>query len=305
MVGLDRKRTTTLVAVIAVAGGLGLVAATGDVGRREVDAADVGTRSSAALAGALLGAIAVLVGVVVARRFRQRIGRPTLGLLLLAGSVVGGASAVDMTNLDPPPADTTVDGGPASADGQQDPLGPGARPQSSDDDRRGLPIDVDAEGTVILLIALGLLIAAIVFFGRRTELRAVAHAGVYLRSDLEPANPLGASDDVSDRRVGEALLASLEALDASGSPAERIRAAYGTMLLRFDEIGLGRHPAEPPGAYVGRCLRSRPLPQDHVERLLGLFELARFSRRPLSETDVESARTALRGTADATSSVRS
>jgi hypothetical protein len=304
MAGFDRKRTTNLLALVAVAGGLGLIAATGEVGRRDVTTADLDTRVSAAVAGMLIGAFLSFGAVVVARRCRLPIGRSTLGLLLLAAAVVGGASAVDLTNLDQPAAEATVDDGPASADGQQAPLGRGA-PPPSDDDRRGLPVDVDAGGTVILLIALGLLVAAIVFFGRRTELRTVAHAGVYLTSDLEPTEPEPRPDEVTDRRIGDALLASLEALDASGSPAERIRAAYGAMLRRFDEIGLGRHPAEPPGAYVDRCLRSRTLPYDDVERLLWLFELARFSDRIVDERDVDAARRALRATVDALGSVPS
>jgi hypothetical protein len=302
MAGFDRNRTTDLLAVVALAVGLGLVAATGGVGRRDVTAADLGTRSSAAIAGSLIGAIGVFGAVVVARRCRITVGRSTIGLLLLAGAVIGGASAVDLTNLDPSAAEATVDEEPASAEGQQAPRSPGVLPPS-DDDRRGLPVDVEVEGTVILLLALALLIAAIVLFGRRTELRTVAHAGVYLTSDLEPTEPEPAVDEPDHRGIGDALLASLEALDASGSPAERIRAAYGAMLRRFDEIGLGRHPAEPPGAYVGRCLRSRPLPGDDVQRLLRLFELARFSDRVVDERDVESARRALRATVDALGSV--
>jgi hypothetical protein len=303
MAGFDRKRTTNLLAVVATGGGLGLVVATGGVGRRDVTSADVVTRSSAAMAGVLVGGIAVLVAVSVARRWRVPIGRSTVGLLLLAGAVIGGASAVDLTNVGAPAA-ATVDGGPASVDGQQTPPGPGPRPRS-DDGRGGLPVDLDAEGTVILVIALGLLIAAIVFLGRRTELRTVSHAGVYLTSDLEPSEPEPEPGELTDRRIGDALLEALEALDASGSPADRIRAAYGAMLGRLEEIGLGRHPAEPPGAYIARCLRSRTLPADDVERLLRLFELARFSHRVVDEQDVESARGALRATVDALGSVRS
>ena len=296
MAGLDRKRTTNLLALVAVAGGLGLVAATGDVGRREVTSADFGTRLSAGMAGMLIGAIVVLGAVVVARRWRVSVGPSTLVLMVAAGAVVGGAGAVDLTNIDRSAA-TTVADEPATTEGQQSPPSPGALPRATDETERGLPFDVDVEGTAILLIALGLLIAAIVFFGRRTELRAVGREGVYLASDLATLEPIG--DDVPDRRVGEALEASLDALDASGTPAERIRAAYGTMLHRFEGIGLGRDRSEPPAAYVDRCLRSRALPRDEVERLLRLFELARFSRMVLDEPDVDAARTALRSTIDA------
>jgi hypothetical protein len=300
MAGLDRKRATTLIAVVALAVGLGLVAASGHVGRRDVDAAAMSTRSIAALAGVGIGAIVVLGGIVVARRSGVQVDRSTVAVLLLAGSVIGGAAAVDRTNLHRPTSEVAVDERPASADGQQTPGGAGARPASADDDATGLPFDVDVEGTIILLVALGLLITAIVFFGRRTELRTVAHGGVYLTSDLGPEpEPETETDDDTDRQLGDALLASLRALDASGSPAERIRAAYGTMLGHFDEIGLGRHPAEPPGAYVGRCLRSRALPRREVELLLRLFERARFSDHVLDDADVGVARDALQATVDA------
>jgi hypothetical protein len=301
MAGLDRNPATKLpaptaavVAVVAVAVGLGLVAATGEVGRREVAAADVGTRLVAAVVGASVGTVAVLALVVVSRRCGLLVGRSTVALALLAASVVAGAGAVDLTNGEPVPATSTGDLEPASAEGQGSTLEPGARPPAPQTERRGLPFDVDVEGTAILLIALGLLIVAITFFGRRTELRTAARSGVYLTSDLSSVDLATEATEPTDRRVGEALRSALEALDASGSPADRIRAAYATMLARFSEIGLGRDTAEPPGAYVDRCLRSRTLPRHDVERLLRLFELARFSRAVLDEADVEVARGALR-----------
>lgn len=284
-----------LVTLAIVAVGLGLAAATTAPARRRVVAADLQTRLIAAAAGAIVVAVVVYAASrIVLRRSTRPVRNDVLTAVVACAAAIGALGAVAATNADPSPtpSPTPTEGVSGTAEGQTPSDGTGRLgPRPSDDGP--VVIDIDTEGTVILIVALSMLGSALVFFSRRTALRVDERTGVYVRSTLrltEPDDEPGADD------LADVLRSSLAALESSGSPRDQIRAAYAAMTERFDTIGLGRRSSETPGAYIDRCLRSNRLPAEPVGHLLRLFELARFSTAPVGPDDVDAARAALHDT---------
>jgi hypothetical protein len=297
MARLQRPLATTVAAVAALAAGLGFAAAAGTVGGRELDAISLSTRVAAAGVGAAIGLVIGAAIVMVARRTTGPMHvalsggtRGRAGALVLTFVLIGGLTAVDAvseSSTSSSPSSPVVDVDPAPASGS----GSGERVPPEAEDRRSERFEFDTTATIVLIGGLIMLLFAVAFFARRTETRATGREGVYLRSDLELDPPT--DDDPDDEALAEALRASRNRLTGEGTPADRIRAAYATMLDRFAEIGLGRRSSETPGTYVARCLQSRSLPAHAVTDLLHLFELARFSRVPLDEEHVVAATRAL------------
>jgi hypothetical protein len=298
MARLRRSQLAAVAASATVAVGLGLAGAAGPVGRRTVEAAAANARLVAMGVGIALGLTAGALLVVVLRRLGGSAGgwvsggvRGRAGALVLGLAVVAGLVAIDTTDGPPSSAESSPPPATVAADGQTSAPGSGGRLPPSGDDREPRRADFGVSETAVLLLGLVLLAAAVVYFARRTETRAIGHEGVYLRSDLELDPP---DDEVpDDADLADAMRATRRSLTGDGSPAERILAAYATMLAAFAEIGLARHRSEPPAAYVGRCLRAGSLPTEAVTSLLHLFELARFSQATLGEDHVRQATDAL------------
>jgi hypothetical protein len=271
----------TAIALIGV--GFGLAAAAGTLRNQPVSAGDLADRMRALVVGVLAGALCAGAVWAIAHRLGRRAPGLTtaVGALAIAlGGLIGvAASAGPSSDAPIRNRDVVVDGGGSGTGG----------PSSGRFD----PIanrDTSAEGSIVLLVGLGLAIAGAVFFSRQYELRSTPRDAVYLASELLPDE----ADDVDDEAIAAVLQLSLDELLLSDDPRTAIRAAYGTMLDRLAELGLGRAPAETPGQYVHRCLAARRLPEAQVSELLGLFELARFSSRTIEPDHAERARTALR-----------
>ena len=113
----------------------------------------------------------------------------------------------------------------------------------------------------------------------------------------EPSNDDTEDDTELARRAVDAALARL------GQPADPRAAvieAYARMEGVLAERELGRRTPEAPREYLGRVLRERGIPERALTTLTALFEEARFSLHPISESasgravsELENARVAL------------
>lgn len=278
-------RTALLMALIAV--GLGLTAASGTLSTEsDPTVTDRSIIMWALVGGAVAGSIGLGIHVALVRSGR----RPAINALTAAVTTAALGALVGIANTQ---GARPVVRGPddeASVAGLGDvglPLQPaGLLP----DERRPAATWGDSlGGSIALLVGLGLLFAAMVLFARRSELRERDRNAVYLRSDLLIDEP----EAIDDEAVAGALRTTLEQLRASDDPRLAIRAAYGTLLDGLADIGLERRSYEAPAEYVRRCFSSRALPDRPISELLHLFELARFSTRPISAAHATQAERAL------------
>jgi hypothetical protein len=83
--------------------------------------------------------------------------------------------------------------------------------------------------------------------------------------------------------VDEALRLSLEDLRREPDPRRAIVAAYARMLAVLGRLGVRRRAAEAPLEYLRRLLGALEGDPEPVRRLTDLFELAEFSRQPVTE----------------------
>ena len=270
-------------AIALIGAGFGLAAAAGTLRNQPVAAGDLAARMRALVVGMLIGALCAGAVWALAHRLGRRAPGPAtaMGALAIAlGGLIGVAASAGPSSVAPVRnGDVVVDGGGSNAGGSAS--------------GRFNPIanrDSSTEGSIVLLVGLGLSIAGAVFFSRQYELRSNPRDAVYLASELLPEE----AEDVDDEAIAAVLQLSLDELLRSDDHRTAIRAAYGTMLDRLAELGLGRAPAETPGQYVHRCLAARRLPEAQISELLGLFELARFSSRTIEPAHAERARAALR-----------
>lgn len=100
-------------------------------------------------------------------------------------------------------------------------------------------------------------------------------------------------DDTRQGAVHAALVDTIDAMLADPDPNTAIRGAYARLLEGLEACGAGRRDHEAPMEHLHRVftfLRVRPEP---LRRLTELFELARFSTRPLNAAHREQALQAL------------
>ena len=83
--------------------------------------------------------------------------------------------------------------------------------------------------------------------------------------------------------VEEALRLSLEDLRREPDPRRAIVAAYARMLAVLGRLGMRRRAAEAPLEYLRRLLGELEGDPEPARRLTELFELAEFSRAPVTE----------------------
>ncbi len=250
---------------------------------------------TAALVGALVG-LAVAATASIALQIGRR-HRPMHGVaigtagLLLAGVTLGAIAGVATTTE----SDRAVIGASVEQPGVVggEATGEPTPPIPSNNADRRRPADVSSWFSItVLCIALLGLGAAMMFFASRSELRARARQPILLRSGLalepEPA------DDIDDAELAAALQRALEGLAGDGDPRTRIRFAYGRMQHELGLLGFVHRPADTPRRYLARCLASPRLPAASIANVVDVFELARFSTRPITDRDADHAEAALR-----------
>lgn len=90
---------------------------------------------------------------------------------------------------------------------------------------------------------------------------------------------------------------TIDAMLADPDPNTAIRGAYARLLEGLEETGSGRELHEGPTEYLQRVLTTLRVRPEPLRRLTALFQLARFSTRPLSTGHREEALAALRDVA--------
>lgn len=106
-----------------------------------------------------------------------------------------------------------------------------------------------------------------------------------------------AADEGRQEAVHGALVGTIDAMLADLDPNTAIRGAYARLLEGLEACGTGRRDHEAPMEHLHRVftiLQVRPQP---LRRLTELFELARFSTRPLGPSHRDEALEALRDVA--------
>jgi Domain of unknown function (DUF4129) len=84
-------------------------------------------------------------------------------------------------------------------------------------------------------------------------------------------------------RLVELLDDTLDDLERDPDPRRAVIAAWARMERGLAAAGLPRRPAEAPFEYVARVLAASPVRPDHVHRLTGLFERAKFSHHTIDQ----------------------
>ena len=85
--------------------------------------------------------------------------------------------------------------------------------------------------------------------------------------------------------VGSGLRRSLADLESERDPRRAVQRAYARMEESLGAIELSRAPDETPSEFTARILRVLGASAAAASELTGLFEIARFSDRPMDEDD--------------------
>jgi hypothetical protein len=91
-----------------------------------------------------------------------------------------------------------------------------------------------------------------------------------------------------------ALQAAERGLANVDDPRAAVLAAYGALGRSLAAVGLPREPPEAPREYLERVLDAGPAAAAHLRRLTDLFEVARYSDRPIDAGDRAEALACLR-----------
>lgn len=159
-------------------------------------------------------------------------------------------------------------------------------PDSGDDDDGGGP-DLSALWP-ILLIVLGAIAAAIVVRSRYTN-RSAHREALHERDDRLPG-----PDQASAR---SAVARTIDAMLADPDPSTAIIGAYARLLEGLAACDAGRHDHEAPLEHLRRVLTTLHVRPEPLHRLIDLFEVARFSTHPLTESHRDQALDALQAAA--------
>ena len=90
-----------------------------------------------------------------------------------------------------------------------------------------------------------------------------------------------------------AIDASIDDLEAEGSPRAAVLAAYARLLEGLEAYGLGREAAETPQHHLRRALAELPVRAGPAQHLVDLFLEARFSTHAIGPVERDAARAAL------------
>lgn len=98
--------------------------------------------------------------------------------------------------------------------------------------------------------------------------------------ERQPVAPAEA-EPVSDA-VEQAVATAIEAIELDGDPRRAVLAAYGRMEAAFRAAGIPRLPHETAIEFARRVLSGAGAPEQPLATLTNLFELAGFSRTPIT-----------------------
>lgn len=167
---------------------------------------------------------------------------------------------------------------------------PAGRPGEGETDQEQLRDGADAErGVAPLLMALGAVV-----------LLVTGAAAWRWRGAGSASSRPGTEDDAADRMAGAvhgAVASTIDGMLTDPDPGTAIRGAYARLLEGLDTFGSGRRDHEGPMEHLRRVLTRLQVRPEPLQQLAALFEVARFSTRPLTARDRERALDALRAVA--------
>jgi hypothetical protein len=156
---------------------------------------------------------------------------------------------------------------------------------------------IAAIGLAGILSAGVLLVRELRRWGGRRRRRRGARPTAPETPVAQPSNADNEDDAEVARRAVEAALPPLR---ESADPRALVIEAYARMEQVLAERELGRRMPEAPREYLGRLLLQQGMPEGSLTTLTALFEEARFSQHPISESaprqalnELENARAAL------------
>lgn len=197
------------------------------------------------------------------RRVRPRTLRDLLAALLTVAAAVLFLVMLARHHQPEQPSAATVAVPPAGTTAVHSPQGGGGGPGAA----------------AALAIALAAVVAAVVAFSR---LRAAPRRGT--SAALAGAEPVSHPQHQRAAQAGaSAVDDALAALERADTPRAAVIAAYAHLLAALAEHGLDRRPPETPRQHLARCLDAAPAAE--LDRLVALFEMARFGEHGLTELD--------------------
>ena len=110
---------------------------------------------------------------------------------------------------------------------------------------------------------------------------AVGGAVIGLRARRPPLPDLEDDEESMDATLPALLALGIEALRAEPDPRRAVIAAYARLEAGLAASGQPRRANETPSEFLARLLAASGLPPDALSALTHLYELARFSDRPL------------------------
>jgi multisubunit Na+/H+ antiporter MnhB subunit len=200
---------------------------------------------------------------------------PVLLLLVLLLSTLGGVGYALWHGWVPIDAGIPRGSGGRVADAPP-PLPPPPAPGGAE--KPPAPMPVFNSAVVVLALVAGLASLALMLWVYVGDRFARWWAGPWL--DAKP-------------RVTEAVTDSLEDLRAVADARVAIIKCYRRFEHALAAAHAGRAPWQTPGEFMRAALRRLALPAGAVEQLTGLFEVARFSQRPLGSRERDAAWEAL------------
>lgn len=163
-------------------------------------------------------------------------------------------------------------------------------------------LDPDARGTlgivlaVVLLALLGWILAAL---GRRLRDRYLPPVDPAAQVPTAAGSVTTGTDPLTTE-LHDAVRQAQHAVDrARGVPRDAVVAAWVALEDAAADHGTGRDPADTPTEFTSALLAATPAPPADITTLRDLYQRARFTSRPVTDDDVETARAALAGIARA------
>ncbi len=148
-----------------------------------------------------------------------------------------------------------------------------------------------AAAAIALLVTLGLIVTTLM--GRN---KADKKEDEVVEDEVE--EPTGPPMMAHEDAIRSSLEEQIQAITLAADPRMAIQQAYLLAEGGFGVPSLSRRPSESPGEFVHRCVGGFGQP-DALRELVRLFEIARYSREPVTEAMRSDARAALIALKDA------
>jgi hypothetical protein len=271
-----------MVVLVIVAAGTGLPS---DIRDGVANGSDIAMR---ALVGGLAGA-AVGVGLILGVRragVATKLGLASAmaaALAVFTIAALGATASVSMAPLHPDvrTVEPVESVGPAEAS-------PDGTSSGGESGATDLPGWVEAALVVIAIVVSIFLLSGA---ARSLPSRKRRRRGVLGRRNRRESEAVHEDLDVE---AAADVFERAASLGDGPDPRVAIIAAYARLLDGLGDVGCARRPHEAPEEHLRRSLGTLGVPADHMQLVVDKFLVARFSTHPLTNSDADAVRSALR-----------